>query len=247
MFPSLLLTPPAFSTSCSFCFTDALQTFQTLQISLSALFLQIKKWNWKLLAARGVGGCHFSFYQVPCLRLAQCCLSCCTIAITGGGHTVKIACENNHGCQGSMTLLCPDSSWQRSGRVDKISIRRREFLKDCSHAAMVQNKGKGETGDNGRIVSAHIAGFPWGSSSSLSLVFHWELGHFTLFVHPSPSKACWCARSRSKPLSSLPAFIVCQLAAAEAEPSQKATGPLLALHREDGKGGTQLSWGLQQI
>jgi len=55
-----------------------------------------------------------------------------------------------------MTLLCPDSSWQRSGRVDKISTRRREFLKDCSHAAMLQNKEQGETGDNGRIVSAHI-------------------------------------------------------------------------------------------
>lgn len=120
----------------------------------------IKKWNWKkLLAARGVGGCHFSFYQVPCLRLTQCCLSCCTII--GGGHTVKIACENNHGCQGSMTLLCPDSSWQRSGRVDKISTRRREFLKDCSHTAMLQNKEKGETGDNGRLVSARIcSSFP---------------------------------------------------------------------------------------
>lgn len=200
----------------------------------------------KLLAARGVGGCHFSFYQVPCLRLTQCCLSCCTII--GGGHTVKIACENNHGCQGSMTLLCPDSSWQRSGRVDKISTRRREFLKDCSHTAMLQNKEKGETEDNGRLVSARIcSSFPWGSSSSLSPVFHWESSHFTLFVHPSPNKACWCARSRSKPPSGLPAFIVCQLAAAEAEPSQKKAGPLLALLRVDGKGGTLLSSGLQQI
>lgn len=154
---------------------------------------------------------------------------------------MKIACENNHGCQGSMTLLCPDSSWQRSGRVDKISARRREFLKrmfSCSYASI---KEKGETGDNGGIVSAHICwSFPWGSSSSLSLVLHWMSGHFTLFVHPSPSKARWCARSRSKPPSGLPAFIGCQLAAAEAEPSQKAAGPSLALLRADGKGGTQL-------
>lgn len=28
-----------------------------------------------------------------------------TMTIIGGGHTVKIACENNHGCQGSMTIL----------------------------------------------------------------------------------------------------------------------------------------------
>lgn len=136
-----------------------------------------------MLTARGVGGCHFSFYQVPCLRLTQCCLSCCTII--GGGHTVKIACENNHGCQGSMTLLCPDSSWQRSGRVDKISTTRREFLKDCSHTATLQNKEKGETGDNGRLVSARICwSFPWGSSSSLSPVFHWESSHFTLCILP---------------------------------------------------------------
>lgn len=200
-----------------------------------------------MLAARGVGECHFSFYKVPCLRPTQCCLSCCTITIIGGGQTMKIACENNQGCQGSMTLLCPDSSWQRSGRVDKISTRRTEFLKDCSHAAMLQNKEKGETGDNGRIVSAHIClSFPWGSSSSLSLVFHCESGHFTLFVHPFPSKARWCARSRSKPLSALPAFTVCQLAGAEAEPSQKKAGPLLALLRVGGKGGTLLSSGLQQ-
>lgn len=57
---------------------------------------------------------------------------------------MKIACENTHGCQGSMTVLCPDSSWQRSGRRDKISARRREFLKDCSQAALLQNKEKGE-------------------------------------------------------------------------------------------------------
>lgn len=153
---------------------------------------------------------------------------------------MKITCENNHGCQGSMTILHLDSSWQRSGRVDKISIRRRQFLKDCSHAATLQRKEKGETGDNGRIVSAHICwSFPWGSSSSLSLIFHWELGHFTLFVHPSPSKAHWCARSRSKPPSGLPAFIVCQLAAAEL--SQKNAGPLLALVKVNGKGGTLLS------
>lgn len=207
----------------------------------------MKKWSWKLLPARGAGGRRFSFCWVPCLRLAQCCLSCCATTVIRGGHTMKIACENTHGCQGSMTVLCPDSSWQRSGRRDKISARRREFLKDCSQAATLQNEEKGETGDNGRIVSAHICwSFPWGSSSSLSLVFHWESGHFTLFVHPSPSKARWCARSRSKPPCGLPAFIVCQLAATEAEPSQKKAGPLLGLLRAGGRRGTLLSSGLQQ-
>lgn len=39
---------------------------------------------------------------------------------------------------------------------------------------------------------------------------------------------------------------MCQLAGAEAEPRQKKAGPLLALLRVDGKGGTLLSSGLQQ-
>lgn len=55
---------------------------------------------------------------------------------------MKIDCEKNHGCQGSMTLLYPDSYWQKSAGVDKINSRRREFRKDCSHAAKLQNKGK---------------------------------------------------------------------------------------------------------
>lgn len=58
---------------------------------------------------------------------------------------MKIGCEKNHGCQASMTVLYSNSSWQKSAGVDKISTRRREFLKDCSHAANLQNKGKGET------------------------------------------------------------------------------------------------------
>lgn len=119
------------------------------------------------------------------LRFIQHCLSCCTINTIGGDHAIKIASENNYSCHRSMTL-CPKSSWQKSGRGDKISTSR-EFLKVCSHAATQQHTEKGEPGDNGGIVSADICwSFPWGSSSSLSLIFHWELGHFTLFVHPSP-------------------------------------------------------------
>lgn len=57
---------------------------------------------------------------------------------------MKIACKNNHGCQGSMTLLCPDSSWQRSGRVDKISARRREFLKTVLMQLRFRIKRKGK-------------------------------------------------------------------------------------------------------